>query len=283
MTRFYLINPDDYDTQAKVAEDLERITTYIAAAELGNYTIAELLAKIFNASGNLTSSFLELRWYNGVIQYRLANGTWNDLTGADLATLQGPAGPSGAGTGDMVRATYDPDNDGKIANAQLALSDGGITQVKVTNLVNDLLLRGSVYAQATAPSSPTYPPSGPVTLWLDTSTVGVPVLKMWDGAASWLTVSGTTTTTTSNAGFISPFAGETIANRAVVFQATKDVYDPINLATGGTAAASGGTAANAFDSNPATSCDTGSTSGNISYDFTTAKTVAQCRILFSAA
>ncbi|NBT60007.1 hypothetical protein EBT16_14630, partial [bacterium] len=126
-------------------------------------------------------------------------------------------------------------------------------------------------------------PSGPVTLWLDTSTVGVPVLKMWDGAASWLTVSGTTTTTTSNAGFISPFAGETIANRAVVFQATKDVYDPTNLATGGTAAASGGTAANAFDSNPATSCDTGSTSGNISYDFTTAKTVAQCRILFSAA
>lgn len=283
MTRFYLLNPDDYDTQAKLAEDLERIATYLAAAEYGNYTVAELLAKIFGTDGNLQSAFLELRWYSNKIQYRLANGTWFDLTGADQAALQGPAGVSGSGTGDMVRATYDPDNDGKIANAQLALTDNGIAQTKITNLTTDLGLRGAVYAQATAPSSPTYPPAGPVTLWLDTSTLGTPVLKMWDGVASWLTVSGSTTSTSSNAGFISPFAGETIANRAVVFQATKDVYDTVNLATGGTAAASAGTAANAFDTNPATSCDTGATNGNISYDFTTAKTVAQCRILFSAA
>lgn len=266
MARLNQINENDYPSQEKIHEDFDRLYRYLQVAERNGLTLKEQFDKILAADGAVKGDFFDLRWDSDEIQYRIGGGTWQSL-GVGVAALQGPAGPSGAGTGDMVRATYDPDSDGKIAYAQMALTDGEVPPAKVNGLEAALLARAFVTVSATAPVSPTYPPTGPLHIWIDTAGTS-PIWKWWDGIGSWLPLDGSASSgggTATAGGTVSLEAGESISNRDIVFVPAQPRHGTSTLAAGGTAFASAGTAANAFDGSTGTSCDTTSTTGHVGY------------------
>lgn len=278
MARMNQLNPNDYTSSAKVNDDIRQLVEFLQTTEIGGYTLPELLLKIFSTGGAIKSTFVEFQYTATHLQYRTGGGAWVDLV--PLSDITGPAGPSGSGTGDMVRSTYDPDSDGKIAYAQMLFADGDIPQAKVSGLAAALLASVDVEISATQPSSPTYPPAGPVTWWLDISTPTSPVWKFWDGVSTWITLGGSTTAASTDS-YMQVIAGESIASRDLCFLATRDHYGD-NQCSGGTAFSSAGTAANAFDGNTATQCDTAATNGHVGYTFAAAKTIRRVELYFPA-
>lgn len=273
----------DYGSIENINEEFQYLYQYLLSAERGQRTLNDMIAQLFDANGLLNVGAVEFRFEDGTLQYQINGTGWRE-TGATVSDLQGPAGPSGSGTGDMVRSVYDPNNDGQIAYAQLAISDGQLPQIKVTGLTADLLARMVVYAQASAPGSPTYPPAGPVTGWLDTSDPTEPVFKFWDGAGAWrrLTEEALPTTTINNGQWL---AGESISSRDIVFLAQADAYGPKQ--TGLTATASttaSGTAAGTIDDViPGTAWVANTATSDIKYVKATAMVIGMMEVYFNNA
>lgn len=95
MARLRQQHPQDYGSSGKINTDFENIIRYINAGELGNKTIGELLAQIFDEDGTFDgpvemrlngSSGLEYR----VGEYRNAEDGWMLL--ANISDIRGPAG-----------------------------------------------------------------------------------------------------------------------------------------------------------------------------------------------
>lgn len=87
--------PQDYGSVGKINADFENIIRYLNAAELGNRTVGELLAQLFDEAGNFdgpiemrlnTATGLEYR----IGEYRNAEDGWKLL--ADISDIRGPAG-----------------------------------------------------------------------------------------------------------------------------------------------------------------------------------------------
>lgn len=284
MSRLTQLHANDYPSQTKINADFGQLYGYLIQCERGNFTLPELLAKIFDTGGLVKTDFIELRWSSNQLQYRVGGGNWTNL-GVGLTELQGPAGPSGAGTGDMTRAVYDPNNDSKIGYAEMLFADGELPSIKVNGLDAALLLRARAEASATAPVGPTYPPAGPMSLWLDISNPAAPVWKYWDGAASWRNLVDVAAATGIEVVTASLIAGESISSRNLVTYFPVDYSVDNNFASGGVVVVSGGVGANAFDGNTGTQCDTASTTGHVGYDrgAGNVKRVGQVRVLFPAA
>jgi len=284
MSRLNQLHANDYPSQTKINADFSQLYSYLVACERGNYSLPELLAKIFDTGGSISDTFIDLRWSSNQIQFRLGGGAWENL-GVGLAELQGPAGPSGAGTGDMTRAVYDPNNDSKIGYNEMLFADNEIPTIKVNGLDAALLLRAKAEVSAAAPGTPSYPPAGPVSLWLDTSNPAAPVWKYWDGAASWRNLVDVAAATGIEVVTASLIAGESIASRDLVTYFPVDYVKDNTFASGGAVVVSGGVGANAFDGNTGTQCDTASTTGHVGYDRGAGNTkrIGQVRALFNAA
>lgn len=95
MARLRQQHPQDYGSSGKIHTDIENIIRYINAAELGDKTVGELLAQLFDASGEFvgpitmrlnSTSGLEYR----VGDYRNAEDGW--ILVAPIADIRGPAG-----------------------------------------------------------------------------------------------------------------------------------------------------------------------------------------------
>lgn len=280
MPRLNQLNPLNYPSQAQIHAEFQQLIAFLQTTERGTKTLNDLLTMIFTAAGAIKSDLIEFQWDTvaNQLQYRVAGGAWTN-TGATLATLQGAPGVSGNGTGDMVRSVYDPNNDGLIAYPQLGLADDVVPQAKINGLTAALLTRAVVVLSATAPASPTYPPNGPFTIWIDSST-SPQTLKWWDGVSQWRDFA-TASTASATGGVIEVLAGEALSNRDLVFMALAEDYGA-NVATGGTALASAGTAANAFDGTIGTECDTASATGWVGYQFATARAIGMIEVLFAA-
>lgn len=274
MSRLNQLHANDYPSQTKIQAEFAQLIGYLISAERGNQTIPELFDKIFDSGGSIKSDLLEFAWANNELQYRVGGGAWHS-TGATLATLQGAPGVSGAGTGDMVRATYDPDDDGKIDLAELDLPDNGIQQAKIEDLGTDLALKLRCEVGSVAPISPTYPPAGALTFWLDTTQAQNPTLKYWDGVAAWRNLFDVNAVAGIEVVSAEAVAAETVASRELVSIMPVNFYEDTGFASGGSILASGGTGTNAFDNNTGTSCDTGSATGSVGYNRTSGQAQAQ--------
>lgn len=95
MARLRQQNPQNYGSSGNIHTDFENIIRYINAAELGNKTIGELFAQLYNEDGVFdgpiemrvnTATGLEYR----VGEYRNPEDGWQLL--ANIADLRGPAG-----------------------------------------------------------------------------------------------------------------------------------------------------------------------------------------------
>lgn len=275
MSRLNALHANDYPSQTKIHEEFAQLISYLQTCERNGLTIKEQFDLFLDAAAAVKSTFVEFQSNGTYLQYRIGGGSWGNLV--SLASITGPAGSPGAGTGDMVRSTYDPDLDGRIAYAQLLLADNDVPQAKINGLPTALTARPQITVSSSAPGSP-----ATNDLWVDTSVTGIKTLKYWDGVATWVTVTSSATSSVDTTRRLSLIAGEAISSRDLCFLATVDGYGS-NLATGGTAFASAGTAANAFDGNTGTECDTASGTGNVGYQFASAQPVGLVEILFPAA
>lgn len=95
MSRLRQQHPQDYGSSGKIHTDFENIVRYLNAAELGNFTVGELLAKLFDENGSFdgpiemrlnSSTGLEYR----IGEYRSAEDGWQLLAAID--TIRGPSG-----------------------------------------------------------------------------------------------------------------------------------------------------------------------------------------------
>lgn len=97
MGRLRQQNPQNYVASGNISAEFESVIRYLNAAELGNKTVGELLAQLFDANG-IWAGPIELRVdsTNG-LEYRVGDYD-DDSTGwqsiATLAELRGPAGVS---------------------------------------------------------------------------------------------------------------------------------------------------------------------------------------------
>jgi hypothetical protein len=95
MSRLRQLRPYEYGSSTAVQTEFESIVRYLQSAEVGGQTLAETMAKITDANGNLSSN-VELRNSGtGGIEYRVGEYTsatagWTSLVSA--ADLRGPAG-----------------------------------------------------------------------------------------------------------------------------------------------------------------------------------------------
>ena len=86
--------PQNYGSSGNINVEFENPIRYLNSAELGNKTVGELLAKLFDADGNFDGP-IELQSTGGDIQYRVGEYTnttdgWITLVAA--ADLRGPSG-----------------------------------------------------------------------------------------------------------------------------------------------------------------------------------------------
>ena len=95
MARLKILYPGNHTSSGNIGADNENIVRYLNSAEAGDNTLAELVAKLFDANGILDAP-VELRndSING-LQYRVGTYTeaeigWKQL--ATIAELKGTAG-----------------------------------------------------------------------------------------------------------------------------------------------------------------------------------------------
>jgi hypothetical protein len=95
MARLRQLNPQNYVSSSYINTEFESIIRYLNAAELGNKTLAELLAQLFDDEGNFDGP-IEFRLDNTEgLQYRIGEfqdpeDGWQQL--APIGDLRGPSG-----------------------------------------------------------------------------------------------------------------------------------------------------------------------------------------------
>lgn len=87
--------PQNYGSSGNINTEFENVIRYINAAELGNKTVGELLAKLFDTDGNFDGPIELQKSTGGDIEYRVGEYTnttdgWITLVAA--ADLRGPSG-----------------------------------------------------------------------------------------------------------------------------------------------------------------------------------------------
>ena len=87
--------PQNYGSSGNINVEFENLIRYLNSAELGNKTVGELLAKLFDADGNFDGPIELQKSTGGDIQYRVGEYTnttdgWITLVAA--ADLRGPSG-----------------------------------------------------------------------------------------------------------------------------------------------------------------------------------------------
>lgn len=100
MARLRQLNPNNYPGSGKISEEFESLVRYLNAAELGNKTLAELMAQLFDENGEW-AGLIEMRLDpTEGLQYRVGEYSTSEdgwVTIADTSELTGPAG-SNVGT-----------------------------------------------------------------------------------------------------------------------------------------------------------------------------------------
>jgi len=95
MGRIRQQHPQNYGSSGNIHTDFENLYRYLNAAELGDNTVGELLAQLFDADGNFDGPIeMRLNQSNGleyrIGEYRSAEDGWKLLAAID--TIRGPAG-----------------------------------------------------------------------------------------------------------------------------------------------------------------------------------------------
>jgi hypothetical protein len=99
MSRLRQLFAQNYPNSGNISSEFESVIRYLNAAELGNKTIAELLAQLFDQDGNFAGP-IELRLdTNSGLEYRIGAYSSPDAGWHQMASLDDIRGPAGENLG----------------------------------------------------------------------------------------------------------------------------------------------------------------------------------------
>jgi hypothetical protein len=116
MARLRQLYPQNYGSSTNINAELENVIRYLNAAELGNRTVGELLAQLFNDSGTFVGPIEIRRDEDEGIQYRVGEYTDPEEGWTTLVELEDIRGAPGISVGEVGlplltgRADYVPTN-----------------------------------------------------------------------------------------------------------------------------------------------------------------------------
>jgi hypothetical protein len=141
MARLRQQNPQNYGSSSSINAEFENITRYINAGELGDKTVGELLAILFDINGEFAGP-IELRNDSSAgIQYRV--GTYSDTTTGwiTLATLAELRGADGSTAGDVGAPIFHARQDSTATNAQTVFDYAHVSTDTLLVYVDGVLKR----------------------------------------------------------------------------------------------------------------------------------------------
>ena len=123
MVRLRQQYPQNYGSSGNINTEFENLTRYLNSAELGDNTIGELLAKIFDTAGNWTGP-VEMRLDSSAgLQYRVGSYTDNNTGWLTLATLSSIKGADGSTAGTVGAPIFHSRQDTVTANNSTTVID----------------------------------------------------------------------------------------------------------------------------------------------------------------
>ena len=101
MARIRQQYPQNYGSSGNINTEFESVIRYLNAAELGNNTVGELLAKLFNSNGDFDGPVEFRKDASAGIQYRIGEYADADTGWITLVTLDEIRGESGVNFGEI--------------------------------------------------------------------------------------------------------------------------------------------------------------------------------------
>ena len=99
MARLKVLYPGNHTSSGNIGADIENIVRYVNSAEAGDNTLAELIAKLFDANGILDAP-VEIRNDSiSGLQYRVGTYTEGETGWKQLATVADLKGTAGSDVG----------------------------------------------------------------------------------------------------------------------------------------------------------------------------------------
>ena len=125
MARLKVLYPGNHTSSGNIGADIENIVRYLNSAEVGDYTLSELIKVLFDSAGVLKAP-VELRNDNlAGLQYRVGSYTDNETGWETIATIADLKGTSGSDVGTIGAPLFsarldlvinEADSNGAIAN-----------------------------------------------------------------------------------------------------------------------------------------------------------------------
>ena len=125
MARLKVLYPGNHTSSGNIGADIENIVRYLNSAEVGDYTLSELIKVLFDSAGVLKAP-VELRNDNlAGLQYRVGSYTDNETGWETIATIADLRGASGSDVGTIGAPLFsarqdivinEADSNGAIAN-----------------------------------------------------------------------------------------------------------------------------------------------------------------------
>ena len=134
MVRLRQQYPQNYGSSGNINTEFENLTRYLNSAELGDNTIGELLAKIFDTAGNWTGP-VEMRLDSSTgLQYRVGSYTDNNTGWLTLATLASIKGADGSTAGTVGAPIFHSRQDTVTANNSTTFRFAPVSLAKILPL-----------------------------------------------------------------------------------------------------------------------------------------------------
>lgn len=143
MARLRQLFPQNYGSSTNINAELENVIRYLNAAELGNFTVAELLARLFDSTGKFIGPIQFRTDSEDGIEYRIGTypseeDGWNSLI--DLEDLRGAPGTS---VGEIGLPLLSNRQDYIPANAETTIDYAFTALDSIIVFKNGLLLRST--------------------------------------------------------------------------------------------------------------------------------------------
>lgn len=155
MVRLRQQYPQNYGSSGNINTEFENLTRYLNSAELGDNTVGELLAKIFDTAGNWTGP-VEMRLDSSAgLQYRVGTYT-DDSTGwATLATLASIKGADGSTAGTVGAPIFHARQDTVVSGTPTVVDYTHASTDELVVYKNGLLQRGGGNDYTASPTAGT--------------------------------------------------------------------------------------------------------------------------------
>lgn len=146
MARIRQQYPQNYGSSGNISTEFENVIRYLNAAELGNKTVGELLAQIFDENGDFDGPVEIRKDVSGGIQYRVGNWDTANEGWSTIVTLEEIRGEPGADLGTVGAPIFHGRADYVATAAQTVFAYAHASTDDLMVYVNGILQRpGATY------------------------------------------------------------------------------------------------------------------------------------------